>query len=152
MTAGGYQRPNNPAPVSGPGAQSKRTDGKVENTQAAKYLAGGDYGDGGLMGIQQGAPMSASVGAMGKLNASTNYPGGQYSPQEQVVPLTAPSQRPNEEVTHGAAAGPGGGNEVLGLPSQAQQGGTSAKQLIQGLASHPDASPALKQLDATLGR
>lgn len=147
MTAGGYQRPNNPAPVSGPGAQSKRTDGKVGDTQAAKYLAGGDYGDGGLVDLQRGAAMSASPSPSGTPQGGLPQPQG-----EPIVPLTAHSQRPNEPVTHGAAAGLGGGNEVLGLPAQPQQGGTSAKQMVQGLASHPDASPALIQLANILGR
>ena len=46
---GGYRQPSNPAPVSGPGALSKRTDGgAVEGmTQAPKYMAGMRYGMGG---------------------------------------------------------------------------------------------------------
>lgn len=33
-----------------------------------------------------------------------------------VVPLDAPTQRPNQPVTAGGALGPGGGEEILGLP------------------------------------
>lgn len=33
-----------------------------------------------------------------------------------VTPLDAPTQRPNQPVTAGAALGPGGGEEILGLP------------------------------------
>lgn len=148
MPSGGYRQPSNPAMVSGPGSLSQRTDGGVGSKQAARYIAGGDYGDGGLMGIQQGAPMaktlsSAPAGPTGN---------GQVADQsQQVIPLSAPSQRPFEPVTAGAATGPGPGPEALGMLPQAQQGGTSAKQIVQGLASHPDASPALRQLANLLG-
>jgi len=41
---GGYREPSNPAPVSGPGALSQRTDGGP--TQGAKYISGLPYGQG----------------------------------------------------------------------------------------------------------
>ena len=41
-------------------------------------------------------------------------------PQFSGLPLNAPSQRPDEPVTHGVDIGPGGGSEVLGLPNPAQ--------------------------------
>ena len=49
---GGYRQPSNPAPVSGPGALSKRTDGGPidglkPSTQAPKYMPGLGYGKGG---------------------------------------------------------------------------------------------------------
>ena len=149
MPSGGPRTPANPASASGPGKYSARTDGGPASKQVARYISGGDYGDGGLMSIQQGAPMAKTLGGL-----SAPTPSGQPAQDAgpQVVPLTVPSQRPNEPVTSGAAAGPGPGMEALGLPTQAQQGGTSAKQIVQGLAAHPDASPALKQLADLLGR
>ena len=39
---GGYRAPSNPAPVSGPGALSQRTDGGA--TQPATYISGLPYG------------------------------------------------------------------------------------------------------------
>ena len=51
---GGDRVPANPAPVSGPGAMSRRTDG-----QGARYMSGGQYGEGQeLMDLQTSAPMS----------------------------------------------------------------------------------------------
>ena len=149
MPSGGPRTPTNPAPASGPGKLSARTDGGAASKQASRYIAGGDYGDGGLMALQQSAPMAKTLGG-----ASSPMPTGQpvQDSGPQVVPLTEPSQRPNEPVTSGAAAGAGPGPEALGLPPQAQQGGTSAKQVVQGLAAHPDASPALKQLADLLGK
>lgn len=37
------------------------------------------------------------------------------APAPNVVPLTAPTQRPNEPLTAGMATGPGAGPEVLGI-------------------------------------
>lgn len=96
---GGYQAPTNPAPVSGPGALSQRTDGGPADTQAAKYVSGLPYGEGqALMNLQQSAPMAAAMPA-----------------PAPIVPLNAPSQRPNEPVTAGANAGPGPDMSALGL-------------------------------------
>ena len=41
---GGYRKPENPAPSSGPGALSQRTDGGP--AQGAKYIPGLPYGQG----------------------------------------------------------------------------------------------------------
>lgn len=43
MPRGGYQRPSNPAPVSGPGAMSKRTDGGP--VQKLRDLPDAQYGE-----------------------------------------------------------------------------------------------------------
>jgi len=150
MTSGGYRQPENPAMVSGPGASSQRTDGGPGSTQAARWVAGGDYGDGGLMGIQQGAPMAATPTP--QTTMPQVQPQGQMQDQGQpVVPLTAPTTRPNEPVTAGAAAGPGPGLEALRIPMGGMQGGATAQATVQNLAARPDASPQLKQLAAQLG-
>ena len=100
---GGYRQPNNPAPVSGPGALAKRTDGGAQEgmqpaTQAPKYMAGLGYGQGGNMQQQQGAPIAA--------NPVPNFPA-------PAIPLSAPTQRPNEPITHGVDVGPGAGSEAM---------------------------------------
>ena len=81
---GGPRTPRNPAPVSGPGALSQRTDG----VQSPSYIAGGDYGDGGLMEEQGGAAMVAA-------------------PAVQPVPLSAETQAPARPITDGVPVGPG---------------------------------------------
>ena len=150
MASGGPRTPSSPAVASGPGAQSQRTDGGPASKQAARWVAGGDYGDGGLMGLQQGATMAAS-GTPG----STPAPAGQQgmpAPQgPPVTQLTEPTQRPDEPVTSGADAGPGPGREALRLPPSASIGGATAKSVVQGLAQSPDAAPALKTLASILG-
>lgn len=87
---GGYRRPNNPAPVSGPGAMSKRTDGGP--TQPMMEVGGFEYGGRqDFEDIQGGAPMAAS------------------DPLPTPTALFAPTERPTEPITAGAPFGPGPG-------------------------------------------
>ena len=133
---------NKPAMTSGPGAMSRRTDGGPASKQAQRYVSGmPNYGDGQqLMDLQASAPMSAS-GISG--SAPTPAAGGE-APQ-QPIPIDAPSQRPGEPVTQGAAAGAGAGTEVLNLPQQAQNTGmTNALALLNQLGEY--ASPQVKQI------
>lgn len=102
MPSGGYRKPGNPAPVSGPGALSKRTDGGP--TQPATYISGLPYGQGQeTMKQQMAAPMAGSA------------PVPSLPP---VVPLTAPTMRPAEPITAGMDIGAGPGTEALNLPKQ----------------------------------
>lgn len=93
-----YQQPTNPAPVSGPGALSQRTDGGPADTQAPMVAPGGAYGERtDMLNLQSSAPMEAAPS----------------TPVAPPTPFTAPTQRPDEPVTAGAASGPGPGPEVL---------------------------------------
>lgn len=98
---GGMRRPSNPAPVSGPGALSQRTDG-----QGARYMAGGEYGEGQeMMDLQTSAPMS-------KAPAAPRPRTGRQIVAEDMArptPLFAPTERPDEPITAGAPFGPGPG-------------------------------------------
>ena len=104
---GGYQAPSNPAPVSGPGALSNRTDGGP--TQPAQYMPGLGYGQGGQNYDNQvsaplaGNPMSAMAGQ------------GMSGESMMVQPtsLDAPTQFPDEPGTTGIDRGPGGGSELM---------------------------------------
>jgi hypothetical protein len=143
---------NKPAMTSGPGALSQRTDGGPASKQAIRYVSGMPaYGDAqALMDMQASAPMAKTNNPPRPAPASSMQPqqGGQPMPQsaQQIVPLTAPTQRPDEPVTAGAPAGPGPGPEVLNLPSPDIAQYQTAKQGIQALAATPNASPALKAL------
>lgn len=104
MPRGGYRQPSNPAPYSGPGALSKRTDGgAIEGmqppaTQPPKYMAGLGYGEGGNMEQQSGAPMAGNdIPAM----------------PIPMTPLTAPTMRPEEPITAGINLGAGPGVEAM---------------------------------------
>lgn len=96
---GGYRKPANPAPVSGPGELSRRTDG----AQPAMEMTGGSYGENAeLMGLQTAAPMSQVETNPLQMAPQSSTPAGQA-----VTPLFAPSQRPEEPLTAGMPFGPG---------------------------------------------
>ena len=98
---GGYRAPSNPAPVSGPGALSQRTDGGP--TQPAKYISGLPYGQGQqTYSNQVAAPMAG--------NSFLN------EPMQMPTELMAPTQRPNEPITAGIDIGEGPGSEIMNLP------------------------------------
>lgn len=109
--AGGYQKPNNPAPVSGPGSLSQRTDGgPTMDTQGAKYISGLPYGTAAeTNALQTAAPMAASSPApsldLNQLQSLLN--------QAPVTPLNVATQRPDEPVTQGSPFGDGAGPEIL---------------------------------------
>lgn len=125
---GGYRRPENPAPVSGPGKFSKRTDGGPGDSQPIRYVPGMEYGGGQeLMDLQAGAPMAAE-GAPPRLA------------------FDAPTERPDEPVTHGAPVGAGAGPEVL--PVGAPEDDKVAAVIRAAYANYP--SPQLSALVAQL--
>jgi len=95
--------PQNPAPVSGPGALSQRTDGGPgSDTQPIRVAAGGPYGQRQeLEGAQQAAPLPVAPGPgpsmsgapprampnVDSLFAPTTTPGGpQPAPARSFVP------------------------------------------------------------------
>jgi hypothetical protein len=86
---GGYRAPSNPAPVSGPGALSKRTD------TPELRVSGLPYGE-------NGAVNSAAASVQGGSAAPV-------APAPAIVPLSAPTSRPDEPITAGAPFGPGPG-------------------------------------------
>ncbi len=85
--------------------------------------------------------------------ANGPLPTQQVTPQppqpQQSTPLAslfAPSQIPNQPVTHGVANSPGAGPEALNIQDPIVGQYQTAKTLIQQMASAPDASPALQFL------
>lgn len=99
---GGARTPSNPAPVSGPGAMSRRTDG----AQPARYASGMPYGDGqDFYDLQTAAPMADS--SMTQPSPRGRRASAAPTPTADVTPLYAPTTRPDEPVTAGAARGPG---------------------------------------------
>lgn len=120
MARGGYRQPNNPAPVSGPGALSQRTDGGAIDgmTQPARYISGLGYGKGKeTYDMQTAAPMQGNdIPAM---------------PAPQAVPLSAPTMRPDEPVTAGIDMGPGPGSEAIRMPNMQISPSYTVKQIAQ---------------------
>ena len=130
---GGYREPSNPAPVSGPGKLSQRTDG-----QPIMDAPGGEYGDRQeLRALQSQAPLAAGP--------QQGSPAGGID-LSSIVPLGAPSAQPDTPVTAGADAGAGPGSDALGLPDNKS---ADAQYLAKWLpayiaqASRDDAPPGL---------
>lgn len=139
---GGYRRPKHPAPVSGPGAMSKRTDGGPADRQAMRDLPNAKYGEQAqFQDIQRGAPMAAA------------------DPRAGIIPLSAPSQRPDEPVTAGNPLGAGIGPQAAGIDTRnvAQQDAEAYSWFVPFLkfmANQPGAAPSsrmiVRQLEANL--
>ena len=90
---GGYRRPENPAPVSGPGKMSKRTDGfgQPKPAQTPKKVTGLPYGENKQVNeTAAAAPMSAAP-----------------NPLSMLPPINAPTAYPDEPITSGVPVGPG---------------------------------------------
>ena len=118
MTApGGYKAPANPAPVSGPGALSQRTDSQpLRSLPDARYGEASDYRQ-----QQQGAPLAKTDSPSGTAPAMSDgpaSPSSQSPARTPVVPLSAPSTRPGEPVTAGVPIGPGPGPSGGGIAAE----------------------------------
>ena len=111
---GGYRAPSNPAPVSGPGALSQRTDGGP--TQPARYISGLPYGQGGeTYSNQVAAPMA----------------GNTMQPMEMPTELMAATTRPNEPIENGINIGRGAGSEAMNLPNTKEPISITMRKIAQ---------------------
>ena len=135
---GGYRKPNNPAPISGPGALSQRTDGG--GTQPARYMSGLAYGQGqARMQQQTSAPLAGNpVAASSQVTTGIKLP--------PITPLTAPTQRPDVPITNNL-------DQELTLPAMVpQQQIDNSARLIQALylqdPSNEDVRRMLEYLSA----
>lgn len=151
---GGYRRPSSPAPTSGPGAISRRTD--TGPAQQIRRLPNAGYGQSEqFVNLQKDAPLAQQPIAAppsAPPSAGGGPPPGAAATQAQnlaqpPVPFGGASQRPNEPVTAGAAAGPGPGPEVLGTPAPQGQTFQTALQTLQSMAGKGNT-----EIDALLGQ
>lgn len=134
---GGYQAPRNPAPVSGPGKLSRRTDGGP--AQKLMIPTGMPYGDAGAMNAQEhAAPLSQSP----SVAASPVVPPSGPAP----TGMADPTLRPGEPVTSGSPLGPGAGPEALAGPyGNAAESYGPLSTLLSGIVGS-DATGALANL------
>ena len=116
---GGQRTPTNPAPVSGPGALSQRTDGPLHGP------------------VPTPMPGPAPSG------------GGPAIPDpSQLTPFGAPTQRPDEPLSAGLSGGPGAGPSIIQPPPMSPEDQDRLRSYLPTLivlASSSDASPAVKQ-------
>lgn len=144
---GGYRKPTNPAPVSGPGRMSKRTDGgPTDMKQRQVEVTGMGYGENKEVNeLQAQAPMSAAPGV------PSGVPMAPAAAMPLPTPLTAPTERPNEPVTAGLPFGPGAGSETLSLPNlgmseEDRQRTLAILGILHEAAKKPNATNATLQL------
>jgi hypothetical protein len=113
---GGMRTPRNPAPVSAPGALSRRTDGGPQ--QVNPRMSGMAYGENSdFEEMQAAAPMSASPSAKSPSARSRQATSGSSKSR---VPMFSQTQRPDEPVTAGAPFGPGPGEAPSPMPTRPQ--------------------------------
>lgn len=140
MPSGGYRKPSNPAPVSNPGS-GRRTDGGA--AQPIRPVSGMPYGQNQQVNsLQAAAPMAAqskpSAASAPQLSKSTN----------PIVPLTAPTERPNVPATNGMPFGAGAGPEILGL----NQPSASLSQTLAKIVQFDPTGEAAELYDYLISR
>jgi hypothetical protein len=102
---GGYRKPGKPAPVSGPGALSRRTDGRV--AEGFAYGMNKQINEQAASAPMAKAPQPRPASASSMMSAS---------PLPAVTPITAETMDVNDPITNGVPVGPGA-NSIPGLPS-----------------------------------
>lgn len=135
--SGGPRTPSAPAPTSGPGALSKRTDGgpaqKLRDLPDAQYGEAATYRD-----LQQSAPLAQSP-SQGKPSGQSRGGAGRSGP-----PFSAPTAYPDQPVTAGLGAA------VAPNPLDQQMDQQDLDQLRKYLpalmeaASRPDATQSFR--------
>lgn len=88
MARGGRRTPRDPAPVSGPGALARRTDGgPSDRDQPIRVARGGPYGSRqALEGLQAAAPLAAGGGV-----AAPPSPAASPAASSPAIDLAAPT-------------------------------------------------------------
>ena len=116
-------------------------------TQAAQAMTGGQYGENkDMMEMQTSAPMNASP----TMPLTPSMGRSQTAPTEQqIVPLDAPTQRPEEPLTTGIDSGAGAGSEVMyandqTLATEDRKRMLTALPTLSILAESPSASNAFR--------
>jgi hypothetical protein len=142
MPRGGYRKPNDPAPVSGPGKFSKRTDGqpkKVESLDSPDM----QYGDRQMIeAAQSAAPLRGAAGGGTGRRLQGEAMGGGGLPSFM---FDMESANPGEPVTTGLDRGAGAGPEVL---DAAQAPDDIREVVLDFLATEFQNPTAMKHLSA----
>ena len=124
---GGYRQPANPAPVSGPGATSQRTDGGPADRQPMRVASGGAYGSRQAVESQQAAaPMHQATSGAPPPGAG---PGAAAPPS-----VFGPSDYPGEPITAGVNVGAGPGAPQVGQPDDPDL----ILQILWSIYPHPE--------------
>ena len=141
-TQGGYRKPGTPAPVSGPGALSRRTDGRVA--------------EGYAYGMNKQINEQAAAAPLAKVAKAVARPMNVAPSQPPITTLTEPTMFPDDPVTSGINMGAGPGSEALMLPSNANNNAEFDKSIasyypvLSYIASRPNTSAETRRALAIL--
>lgn len=141
-TQGGYRKPSTPAPVSGPGALSRRTDGRVA--------------EGYSYGMNKQINEQAAAAPLAKVAKAVARPMNVAPSQPPITTLTEPTMNPDEPITSGINMGAGPGAEALMLPSNADNNTEFDKSIasyypvLSYIASRPNTSAETRRALAIL--
>lgn len=140
---GGKRTPRDPAPVSGPGALSARTDGGPG--QPVRVAPGGEYGSRQEMEAIQGGAVMAD--------------GGQQQPAPRPTPLGAPTARPEEPITAGVDVGPGMDSVAAGIQTPYEITNEKLRPILHSLetmanlsSSNPEFRTFVRNMKARLSQ
>jgi hypothetical protein len=141
QNSGGY-RPsapqNNPANVSATGGNGQM----AKPTQSAKYIPGQPWGQGqSTMDQQQAAPM-----------AGTPTPEPLTPSLPPVTPIGAPTEHPDEPITHGVDVGPGAGSDIINTPAMATPTPENSIQMVQALYMQDPSNQDLRYMLENLSK
>jgi hypothetical protein len=127
------------AGISGPGPYAKRTDLQY---QSPEYGAGVQY-----EADKSAAPLGKTPDVPGATNTAVREAAARslVTTQDAVTPLTAVSQRPNEDIMHGTDVGPGAGSEALMMGKATEK---LSDVLVKMLPYDTDGSIAVLYQDA----
>lgn len=139
------------------GTGANRTDLLRPSPEAVTAAPGQTYGEAAQQQLaQRAAPMGAAPIGIQPTPQPQAAPAMSALPGAPMVgangPLTRPTERPNEPVTHGLPMGPGGGPEALqGIGAAARENAVeqgTLTHLLTNLAATPGATSAIKDLAA----
>lgn len=141
---GGYRQPRNPAPVSGPGQLSRRTDGGPQQT--TQPMTGMGYGENAEFNAMQGGAPLAATPSVSNARARKTSPTGQGG--AAAVPLFSPTGFPEEPVTAGASFGPGPGFSPFAQSVQPTQSLVDTFRKIGSFTNDPRVDRLITILEA----
>jgi hypothetical protein len=142
---GGYRQPRNPAPVSGPGQLSRRTDGGPQQT--TQPMTGMGYGENAEFNAIQGAAPLAAAPMVSNTRARRTSPTGNGAAAAPVQ-LFSPTGFPEEPVTAGANVGPGPGPAPYPQTGQQRASLVNTFRKIQSYTNDPKVDRLITILEA----
>lgn len=131
--------------VSGPAQYATRTDLQgYTGRQAAQYIPGMPYGEGqATYNDQTQANLAATEQPAGAMGGGMTA--GAVKPN---MDFNRPNANTNNEVTHGASFGPGGGSEVLPTAPQAPDETAATLRALAAMFPDPDLVRLVQRLSA----